>query len=128
MSGTSTTLGERVNARELSHEMFSNKRLAREWNTLAAMIRCYCEDHQHAATGLCAECQGLMDYAHTRLQRCRFGEAKPTCVNCPVHCYQRERREQVREVMRYAGPRMLFKHPVLSFWHWADGFRKAPAL
>jgi hypothetical protein len=30
--------------------------------------------------------------------------------------------------MRYAGPRMLWEHPLLSLRHWLDGFRTAPAL
>jgi len=30
-------------------------------------------------------------------------------------------------VMRYAGPRMVWQHPILSLRHWFDGFRKAPA-
>ena len=107
---------------------FDNRRLAREWRTLAAMISCYCRDH-HAANGtLCPECQGLADYAAVRLERCRFGPEKPTCAKCPVHCYQRARREQVKVVMRYAGPRMVWQHPLLSLRHWLDSFRKAPAL
>jgi hypothetical protein len=43
-----------------------------------------------------------------------------------VHCYQRERREQARVIMRYAGPRMMWEHPIMSVRHWLDGFRKAP--
>jgi hypothetical protein len=31
-------------------------------------------------------------------------------------------------VMRYAGPRMVWKHPVMSLRHWLDGFRKTPAI
>ncbi len=107
---------------------FADKRLAREWRTIAAMIGCYCRDHHAARAGLCAECQGLLDYAGVRLQRCRFGPEKPVCAKCPVHCYQRARREQVRVVMRYAGPRMVWQHPILSFRHWLDGLRTAPAL
>ncbi|HEY5041582.1 MAG TPA: nitrous oxide-stimulated promoter family protein [Verrucomicrobiae bacterium] len=103
-----------------------NTRLAREWETMTAMVRIFCRDQHHAAAGLCAECQQFLDYANVRLARCRFGEAKPTCANCPVHCYQRERREQARVVMRYAGPRMIWEHPVLSLRHWLDGLRKAP--
>jgi len=53
---------------------------------------------------------------------------KPTCAKCPVHCYQRDRREQARVMMRYAGPRMLWEHPVLSLRHWLDGFaRRRPS-
>jgi hypothetical protein len=66
-------------------------------------------------------------YASVRLDRCRFGAAKPTCAHCPVHCYQRDRRAQMRVVMRYAGPRMLWRHPLLSLGHWWDGFRRVAA-
>jgi len=107
---------------------FADKRLAREWKTIEAMIRCFCRDQHDPGSGLCLECQQLLDYARIRLQSCRFGTDKATCANCPVHCYQRARREQVKVVMRYAGPRMLWQHPILSLYHWLDGFRPAPAL
>ena len=130
---------------------FPGRRLAREWDTVAAMIRIYCRD-QHGKppfflsmhrdhepgvkmeTGkmpvlrrrvhgraLCPECQDLASYVSLRLDHCRFGETKPTCAKCPVHCYQRERRERIKEVMRYAGPRMIWEHPWLSLRHWLDG-------
>jgi hypothetical protein len=35
-------------------------------------------------------------------------------------------RGQVREVMRYAGPRMLLRHPVLAVLHLLDGMRPIP--
>lgn len=101
-------------------------RLEREWRTIAAMVRCYCRDHHQPGAGICLECQGLLDYAGLRLARCQFGEEKPTCAKCPVHCYQKVRREQVRVIMRYAGPRMLWEHPILSLRHWMDSFRRAP--
>jgi hypothetical protein len=106
---------------------FASERLAREFATVGAMIRIYCRSHRSGASGLCADCQQLLDYAAVRLDRCRFGAEKPTCVNCPVHCYQSVRREQMRAVMRFAGPRMLWRHPVLAARHWLDGFRPAPA-
>ena len=34
-------------------------------------------------------------------------------AKCPVHCYQRDRREQAREVMRYAGPRMVWQSTIV---------------
>ncbi len=91
------------------------------------MVWCYCRGCHSSGNELCPECRGLLSYAAVRLDRCRFGEQKPTCAKCPVHCYQRDRREQVKRVMRYAGPRMLWQHPVLSFFHWWDSLhRKAP--
>lgn len=98
----------------------ANPRLAREWKTVTAMLGIYCR-HQHGRS-LCAECQELKGYVRLRLDRCRFGEEKPTCAKCPVHCYQRDRREQIKAVMRFAGPRMLWEHPWLSLCHLWDGW------
>jgi hypothetical protein len=111
---------------EAEGRSFPGKRLEREWRTIAAMIGLYCRDHHAGGSALCPECQGLRDYAEARLERCRFGAEKPVCAKCPVHCYQPARREQVRAVMRYAGPRMVWRHPVLSLRHWVDGWRGAP--
>ncbi len=97
---------------------FSSERLAREWQTIAAMVRCYCRHHHGTRAAPCPECQGLLDYAAVRLERCRFGRDKPVCAKCPVHCYQPARREQVKAVMRYSGPRMLWRHPILTLHHW----------
>jgi len=107
---------------------FTNGRLQREWQTMATMMQLYCRDQHGTTTALCAECQALLSYANARLDRCRFGGEKPTCAKCPVHCYQRERREQIKAMMRHAGPRMLWEHPIMSLRHWLDGCRKAPEL
>jgi hypothetical protein len=107
------------------------RRLAREEKTIAAMIAMYCRDHHATAAaddgeGLCPECAGLLVYARLRLERCRYGAAKPTCANCETHCYRPEMRGRVRTVMRYSGPRMLRRHPMLALAHLVDG-RKTPA-
>jgi len=100
-------------------------RLNRERRTIAAMVAIYCRDHHHAR-GLCENCAALEAYARQRIDRCVYGSEKPTCFNCPVHCYKRDMREAVREVMRYAGPRMLRRHPILAIRHILDGRRAAP--
>ncbi|MGO9201552.1 MAG: nitrous oxide-stimulated promoter family protein [Limisphaerales bacterium] len=104
----------------------AGKRLNREWKTMEAMIKIHCRDHHGAEASLCPQCRELLDYAGARLKGCRFGAEKPACANCPVHCYQPARRQQVKAVMRYAGPRTLRRHPILSLRHWLDGFRRAP--
>ena len=103
-------------------------RLARELRTLSAMIGIYCHDVHAEDHGLCDGCAALLAYATRRLDRCVFGEGKPTCAKCTVHCYSAALREHVRTVMRYAGPRMLRRHPVLAVRHMIDGRRPAPAL
>lgn len=102
-------------------------RLERERRTMEAMITCYCHGTHGTSGELCADCRGLLDYATIRLERCPFGETKPTCVKCPIHCYQPELRERVKNVMRYAGPRMIWRHPILAVRHWLDAYRKVPA-
>lgn len=103
-------------------------RLRREWRTIEAMIALYCRrQHGGGRHGLCTECAELRDYAQARLTRCPFGEEKPTCANCRVHCYRAALRERIRDVMRFAGPRMLTRHPYLALMHvWVDGRRRAP--
>jgi hypothetical protein len=115
-----------------AHDRRRYPRLARELATIRAMAGIYCHDHHGAsptAQGvLCAECQDLMDYATRRLDRCVFGDDKPTCANCKVHCYTATVRERVRVMMRYAGPRMLWRRPLLAIAHVVDGRREAPEL
>ena len=101
-------------------------RIEREDKTITAMIRLYCHDHHGTQEALCEECTGLLAYARLRLEKCPYQAEKPTCAHCPIHCYRPDMRERVREVMRYAGPRMLLHHPVLALRHLLDGLRKAP--
>lgn len=104
-------------------------RRARELKTIGAMLRLYCRGHGHPGRApLCAECTALFEYVTRRLERCVFGDAKPTCANCVVHCYSADRREQIREVMKWAGPRMAWRHPLLSILHLLYGRRPAPLL
>jgi len=104
-------------------------RRAREFKTIAAMLRMYCRAHHGSErAALCPDCAQLHDYARRRLERCVFGETKPTCANCTVHCYKPAMRERVRVVMRWAGPRMLWRHPVLAVRHMLDGRLPAPEL
>lgn len=103
-----------------------NRRLDREKKTIRAMIAIYCRgNHPVEHNGLlCAECQALLDYALARLDRCPYSGKKPPCAKCSVHCYKPALREQIKAVMRYAGPRMLVKHPLLALHHWIDGFQR----
>ncbi len=106
----------------------AHPRIERERETLEAMIRIFCRDRHGTKGKLCAVCSGLLAYAAKRLDKCPFGVRKPTCANCTVHCYRPDMREQILAVMRHAGPRMIWRHPVLAAFHLLDGRRKAPAL
>jgi hypothetical protein len=101
-------------------------RMVREEKTVEAMIRLYCQDRHAGHDGLCAECSTLADYARERLAGCPYQERKTTCAKCPVHCYRPAMREQIRAVMRYAGPRMLLRHPWLAVMHLLDRLKSEP--
>jgi hypothetical protein len=106
----------------------ARRRIHRERRTVAAMIRIFCRGKHGPAADLCPECEALRAYALCRVDRCPFGTAKPTCLNCPVHCYRPEMRERIRQVMRYAGPRMTWRHPWLALLHVLDGRSTAERL
>ena len=101
-------------------------RIVREQETIRAMVRIYCRGRHGLRRELCAECESLLAYALCRLERCPFGADKTPCVDCAIHCYKADRREQVRAVMRYAGPRMLWRHPILAALHLRDGWKRSP--
>ena len=100
-------------------------RIEKEKQTVEQMIRLYCRKKEGNGT-LCPQCRELLEYAQTRLSRCPFGDGKSTCRICTVHCYKPEMRERMRVVMRWAGPRMLFYHPVAAIRHlWQEYIRRS---
>jgi hypothetical protein len=101
-------------------------RLNRELRTMACMVEIYCAGHRHPRTAgqaACSECGTFLAYAARRLEKCPYGPEKPTCAKCPIHCYKPQPRALAREIMRYAGPRMLLRHPWLSVTHVFDKTR-----
>ena len=124
----------------------------REKKTVEVMIRMYCAKHHPSSPRpggaappacrqgrdfttkfaglhsrdktLCADCAALLDYARMRVQKCPFKQDKPTCAACTVHCYTPSMRAKIVAVMRYSGPRMLLKHPLLAMAHLKNGRKR----
>jgi hypothetical protein len=94
-----------------------NSKIQYEKETIERMLVLYCKLKHHSSNGLCSQCAELKEYAHIRLNKCKYGEKKPACKNCPVHCYKPDRRDAMKQVMRFTGPRMLFYHPKDFFIH-----------
>jgi len=94
--------------------MQADKKIKIEKSTVRAMIGLYCKAYHGTDANLCPDCAGLAKYSETKLDRCPYGSSKPACSKCSVHCYNIPRRKEIRRVMRYAGPKMLCRHPGLS--------------
>lgn len=93
-------------------------RIEREKTVVGQMIALYCRSHHATARGeLCDDCISLLAYACSRLEHCPHGDAKSSCRKCAIHCYSHANRERIRAVMSYAGPRMMFIHPLSAIKH-----------
>ncbi len=95
-----------------------SKHISRERKTISIMIAMYCNDkHATEHANLCSDCSKLNDYSQGQITKCPFLDNKPVCNQCTVHCYIPKIREDIKTVMRYAGPRMLLHHPYLALMH-----------
>ena len=99
--------------------LFKSRR-ERESEIVQAMIKMYCRENHNPFGKLCDDCESLSGYAEKRLLSCMYGEIKPVCKHCPVHCYSPVMRAKMREVMRWAGPRMIFRKPIFALMHMID--------
>lgn len=100
--------------------------LLRDLKTLALFIDLYCR-HKHAGAErapvdlrthdvaaiagktivLCPECTKLLAHALVKRTHCPM-DPKPMCKHCPNHCYHPTYRQQIREVMKFSGRKMVF--------------------
>ncbi|MCX8578262.1 nitrous oxide-stimulated promoter family protein [Gilliamella sp. B2717] len=92
--------------------------IQQEKATVSTMIYFYCHKQHHVPNNqLCDECNDLLKYAMQRLTLCRFGEDKTTCERCPKHCYRKDYKQKIKQVMRFSGPRMMIYHPIMALKH-----------
>mgnify|MGYP004526441969 FL=1 len=105
----------------------NEKTFERDAQTLRVMTQMYCANHhgtncksvggdRGSNTGddlLCEQCSAVLAYSLERTARCPH-EHKGNCKECPIHCYKPDMRAAIKEIMSYAGPRMLYAHPLLA--------------
>ena len=88
-----------------------NKKIEREKEVVGLMIHLYCQHHDDINE------QEMMEYAIQRIEKCPMMETKTFCSQCQIHCYRKDMKENIKKVMRYSGPRMMFYHPILAMKH-----------
>jgi hypothetical protein len=98
-----------------------------EMRTIQAMMALFCRKQHGIKQGLCPQCSDLYQYCLYRLAHCPRGENKPVCAQCAIHCYAPDYRERIRQVMRFSGPRMVFRHPWLALHHLTHQLRSSLA-
>jgi hypothetical protein len=64
---------------------------------------------------LCPECAALWAHSVEKRRRCPL-DPKPACKNCHIHCYSKEHRAKIREVMAFSGRRMIMRGRLDYLW------------
>lgn len=67
---------------------------------------------------LCPECTSFLAYAITKRLKCPLEAEKPTCKHCKIHCYAKPEREKMREIMSYAGRKLMMRGRLDYLWHY----------
>lgn len=67
---------------------------------------------------LCPECSELLQYAISRRIACPLEANKPTCKHCKIHCYAKEQRAMIREIMSYSGRKLMLRGRFDYLWHY----------
>ncbi len=107
------------------------KRVRKDIYVLARFVEIYCRDRHpdrprgkvssrgplgealgdalgEAPVELCDECRKLLLHGAGKRLICPY-DPKPRCKKCPTHCYGREYRQRIREVMRHSGMRLILR-------------------
>jgi hypothetical protein len=86
-------------------------RISFEKETVEMLIKDFCR-HHHESIHMCQECSSIEEYALERIKKCPLMPGKPVCSACHIHCYKPSMRKQIKAIMRYSGPRMIFINPI----------------
>lgn len=120
----STTVDIKHQTKPLTVAINLTGKLEVELKTIKKMTRLYCRQHHRQID--CERCHSFVEYAEKKLDRCVYGQDKPACKHCPIHCYKPEQKNLAKIIMRYAGPKMLIMHPILAIKHLLKSRKKFP--
>lgn len=68
-------------------------------------------------TLLCPDCAGLVAHALEKRRKCPF-DPKPSCKHCHIHCYSKEYRARIREIMAFSGRKMIMRGRLDYLWRY----------
>jgi hypothetical protein len=101
----------------LNNNITKRKKINSEKNIVKMMILYYCKKKHFSKNDLCCDCEKLIEYSWLKLDKCPYGENKPACSKCEIHCYSAPMRKKIKDIMRYSGPRTIYIYPAVSIKH-----------
>lgn len=66
---------------------------------------------------LCRDCATLVAHAIEKRRKCPL-DPKPSCKKCHIHCYSRQYREKIREIMAFSGRYLILRGRLQYLWHY----------
>lgn len=66
---------------------------------------------------LCSDCIALLHYAMEKRRKCPLNP-KPSCKKCHIHCYGKEYRARIREIMAFSGRHLVLRGRLDLLWHY----------
>jgi hypothetical protein len=66
---------------------------------------------------LCTDCAGLVGHAIEKRRLCPL-DPKPSCKKCHIHCYSRQHRDKIREIMSFSGRHLILRGRLQYLWHY----------
>ncbi len=97
----------------------------KELKIVARFMEVYCRAHHSdqqpdtVLTGftLCGDCESLLAYAMGKRRKCPL-DPKPSCKHCHIHCYSKDHRARMKEIMSFSGRHMIMRGRLDYLWHY----------
>jgi hypothetical protein len=108
-------------------ESGTDPHIERDQTTLIRFVQTYCGDLHRSTTRdlfelktidvaglngrpmtLCPACAKLLAHALVKRSVCPM-DPKPACNDCPQHCYHPAYRQQIRQVMKHSGQKLVMR-------------------
>jgi hypothetical protein len=101
----------------------------KDLKVIISFVRVYCrakhddqagvaiEDLDGKETRLCRDCSALVAYALEKRRKCPL-DPKPSCKHCHIHCYSKDYRAKIKEIMAFSGRRMIMRGRLDYLWHY----------
>lgn len=100
---------------------------AKDRATMEAIGKIYCRGNHDAAARsndiMCPDCRQTIEHTLERASSCPYGH-NHNCEDCETHCQRGQSQQDIKRIMRYAAPRMAYRHPLMTLVYLKKKLRK----